>query len=153
MLETFKAYEGLVTTDIPQATIYDNGADSVFGTLVVIFYILYLGSFFIAHYVIQGIFLMEAGKKLGYKYLWFSWIPVLQTIMKLNLVGMSGWYMLMFLLLLVPMLGWIALFVFGVYIWMKLSKACGKPDYLGLFMLAPFGLFALPLYLTFSKEN
>jgi len=74
---------------------------------------------------------------------WFAWVPILNVILMLNIAGFSGWYIF---LLMIPFVN----IVFLIYIWMKISKACGKPDYLGILMLVPLANIILPLYLAYG---
>lgn len=143
---------GYMMSDIPygsEAAGYQAG-NEIAGLLILFFYLAYFGFFFLVHYVVSGISFMEIGKKVGYKRYWFAWIPVLRVIMKLNLAGFSGWYILMGLLVFIPVIGWIGLIGFVVYVWMKLASLCKKPDFLGFFILIPLASFVLPLYLAFS---
>ena len=103
-------------------------------------------------YVVMAIALMKIAQKTGLeKKAWWAWIPILNIILMLNIAGFSGWFILIFLLTIIPFIGALAVLGFMVYVWMLISKKCGKPDYLGLIMLIPLGNLVLPLYLAFSN--
>jgi hypothetical protein len=81
--------------------------------------------------------------KTNVEHAWFAWIPLLNVILMLNVAGYSGWYIFV---LMIPFVN----IVFAIYVWMKISKACGKPDFLGLLMLVPLANIILPLYLAYG---
>jgi len=98
-------------------------------------------------YILMALALYKICLKTGRnkEHAWFAWVPFLNIILMLNVAGFSGWTMLLFFIPLVNI-------IFAIYVWMKISQACGKPDFLGLLMLVPIANFILPLYLAFSEE-
>jgi len=74
--------------------------------------------------------LMVIGQKLGFKYPWMAWIPILQLFM---MVRMSGGSIMSFILLFVPI---IDIFVF-IGIWGKIAEYLQKPAILSILMIIP----------------
>lgn len=133
-----------------------SGKEDVFATGVLsgimIGYFLLVGLFCIALYVISAYSLMKMSIDSKKGRPWFAWIPILRHILWLNLAGLSGWYLFLTLILMIPFLGWLAYGMFYVYAWARLSVGFKKPGYLGLFALVPFGIFILPLYFAFMDK-
>ena len=154
----YQSYEGLMNSDIPanlsSGAVNSSGSSDFSNLFIFLFYAIYIGIFILAFYIVNGICFMKIAKRVGYKHPWFAWVPVCSTILKLNIAGFSGWYiLLMLLLLLIPIIGWIGLAGFTIYIWMQISKACKKPDFLGLLILVPLANLILPLYFAYSNEE
>lgn len=109
----------------------------------------------IAVYIILALALYRISikTKTNVEHAWFAWVPILNAILMLNIAGLSGWYLLALILVnIIPIIGPIACIAFMVYVWMKISKACKKPDYLGLLILVPIANLILPLYLAFGEK-
>ena len=106
---------------------------------------------FLVLYVLLAIALRRLAKKTKTRHAWFAWVPILNIILMFNIAGFSGWWVLLFIPFMIPIVGWIAGVIFIIYLWMRIAKAVGKPDYLGLFIIIPFGQIILPLYLAFSE--
>ena len=141
----------LTVSDIPPNYTY-NSSD-VAGLVMFAGMMIYVFLVVAVMYIVMAIALMKIAQKAKMdKKAWFAWVPILNVVLMLNVAGLSGWWVLFYALAPIPFAGWIATVIFTVYVWMRISKVCNKPDYLGLFMLVPFGVFALPLYLAFSKE-
>ncbi|MBI2448314.1 hypothetical protein HYV44_02005 [Candidatus Microgenomates bacterium] len=102
----------------------------------------------IVTYIALAISLLRIAKKTGTANAWFAWVPILNIILTLNIARFSGWWLLLFL---IPIVGWFAFPFFMIYVWMKIAAACGKPDFLGIFIIIPIGQIVLPLYLAFSE--
>jgi len=115
-------------------------------------YFILIGLFIIALYILSAYSMMKISAKTKRGTPWFAWVPILRSILWLNLGGFSGWYIFLILLCCIPFLGWIAYGLFFIYVWMMICVNCDKPDYLGMFALIPGGMFVLPLYLAFSDK-
>jgi hypothetical protein len=133
----------------------DNPAylDQLISIAFITFYFFFLFVFILGYYIVTGISFFEIAKRIGHKNGWFAWVPILSSVLKLNIAGFSAWYLFMYLLVFVPVLGWIGLFGFWIFVWMKIAERCGKPDYLGLLVIVPFGKYVLPLYLAYSSKK
>lgn len=127
---------------------YDSGAAAAVGVAGGIFAGAMMIIWFVvvaAMYVVMALSLYKIAikTKTNVENAWFAWVPILNIILMLNIAGFSGWYIFV---LMIPF----ANIVFLIYIWMLISKACGKPDYLGLLMLVPLANIILPLYLAYG---
>lgn len=80
-------------------------------------------------YVYTSLAWYSIAKKLKYKKTWLAWIPIVRTVIALEL---GGFHWALIFLIFVPVLGWIALFVlFIISFW----KICAKANYPGWFSL------------------
>jgi len=125
------------------------GAFGVFAGAYMIMIVLTL----IALYVLIALSLMKISRKTKRGTPWFAWVPILNKILILNLAGLSGWYLAAIILLAcIPILGWAAIILFEVYIWMKIAVVCKKPDYLGLLAVMPPAMIVLMLYFAYGED-
>lgn len=86
-------------------------------------------------------------KKAG-KHAWAPFVPIYRNVVMLKICGMSSWWLL---LLLVPIIGWILLFVVSIASKFMLAEAFGKGTIFafGLWLLAPI----FETVLVFSKKT
>jgi hypothetical protein len=97
---------------------------------------------FAALYVYHAFAWMRIAQKLKYKHAWFAWIPFLGTAMRLQL---GGFHWAWTFLYLVPVLGWIALFVLLLISYWRVFESRNYPGFFGLAMVLPD--VGVPLYL------
>ena len=95
--------------------------------------------------------------KKAHKKAWAPFIPIYRNVVMLRICGMSPWWLL---LLLVPILGWIILFVISVASKFMLAESFGKGTgfAFGLWLLAPIFETILVFsrktkYIGFEEEN
>ncbi len=95
--------------------------------------------------------------KKAHKKAWAPFIPIYRNVVMLRICGMSPWWLL---LLLVPVLGWIILFVISVASKFMLAESFGKGTVFafGLWLLAPIFETILVFsrktkYIGFEEEN
>ena len=86
---------------------------------------------FIYRTLLRCVIYKKAGKKA-----WAPFIPIYRNVVMLKICGMSPWWLL---LLLIPVIGWILLFVVSVASKFMLAEAFGKGTGVafGLWLLAP----------------
>lgn len=86
--------------------------------------------------------------KKAHKRAWAPFVPIYRNIVMLKICGMSPWWLL---LLLVPVVGWVLLFVVSVASKFMLAESFGKGTFFafGLWLLAPI----FETILVFSKET
>jgi len=107
----------------------------------------------IAIYVLMALSLMKISQKTKRGTPWFAWVPILNQILLLNLANLSGWYLVAIIILAgIPILGWAAIVLFLVYIWMRIAVLCKKPDYLGLLAAIPPFQIILMLYFAYGDD-
>lgn len=109
-----------------------------------IFHIIIICAIFLAIYMIL---IRCVIYKKANKHAWASFIPIYRDIVMLKICGMSVWWLL---LLLVPIIGWVILWVVGVASKFMLAEAFGRKETygLGLWLLAPI----FESILAFSKK-
>lgn len=127
-------------------------AGGIFGMFAGV-YLVMLVLALILLYVLMALSLMKISQKTKRGTPWFAWVPILNQILLLNLAGLTGWYLVAFLLLAgIPILGWIALILFAVYIWMRIAVLCKKPEYLGLLAVMPLTTIVLLFYFAYGDD-
>ncbi len=97
------------------------------GILLVIF-------FSIGIYVYAALAWMTIARKLKYKNPWFAWIPILNVVMMLQL---GGFHWAWIFLSLIPILGWIALFVMLIIANWRIFEKRKYPGWLSLSIIIP----------------
>ena len=98
---------------------------------------------FIYRTLLRCVIYKKAGKKA-----WAPFIPIYRNVVMLKICGMSPWWLL---LLLIPVIGWILLFVVSVASKFMLAESFGKGTgfAFGLWLLAPI----FETILVFSKKT
>lgn len=94
-------------------------------------------------YICSCICLQTIAKKTDADFAWLAWFPVINFILMLNIAQKPLWW---FLLCLIPVVNIIPF----VFIWMAIAEACGRPAWLGAFILLPPLTLLVPGYLAFS---
>lgn len=113
---------------------------AISATLIIIVLIVLL-----ALYIYNALAWMTIGKKLKYKYPWLAWIPFANISMILQ---MGGFHWAWVFLVLIPILGWIALFVLVIIATWRIYEARKYPGWLSLLGVVFFipkigGLFTI----------
>lgn len=103
---------------------------------------------FAALYIYTSLAWMTIGKKLKYKRAWLAWIPIANIAMILQMGGFSWLWLL---LIVIPILGWLAL---GVFVLIATWRIFEKRKYSGWLALIPLlglipkvGMFASVAFL------
>lgn len=94
-------------------------------------------------YVYFSLAWFTIGKKLKYKYSWLAWIPFARTAMILQM-GKQPWQLVF--LYLIPILGWIIIFVYDIIAKWYIFEKRNYPNWFALsslFMLIPKSGFIL----------
>jgi len=78
---------------------------------------------------------------------WMAWIPILNLVLMLRIAGRPLWWIVLFF---VPGVNIVVL----VLVWMSVTTACGKSQWLGALaaLIPPFGVLVLA-YLAFTKPG
>lgn len=123
-------FEGNISELIAQCPFVGGFAGGALGALM-IFGILIAIIFMAGIYVYSSLAWYTIAKKLKYKKAWLAWIPIINTTMVLQL---GGFHWAWIFLILIPILGWIALFVLAIIANWRIFE---KRKYPGWFGLAP----------------
>ena len=84
-------------------------------------------------------FQYKLAKKCNHLHKWIAFVPVLNTIQRLQLARWSGWWILVFLLLsIIPIFGWLVLFLILIRVNSDLSEQNGERRSFGLLFFIPF---------------
>lgn len=121
---------------------YDYGYSSSVGTAVsaatlasiISTYSIFVIAFYVALVVAQWKIFVKAGEE-G----WKAIIPIYNVIILYKISGLSPWLLLLFLLIWVPVVGWIISVTLGIVSMVKLGKAFNKSTgfIIGLIFLTP----------------
>ena len=87
-----------------------------------------------ALYIYKSIVFMKIAKKLRYKNAWLAWIPFADFAMMLQL-GNFHWAWIF--LILIPILGWIALYVLFIIANWRIFEKCDYPGWFSLSLIIP----------------
>ncbi len=88
-------------------------------------------------------------KKAG-KQGWESIVPFYNTIVLLDIIGYKWYYIFVFFMSAIPVIGWVIVLVFNISYNIKLAKAYGQETTFGIGLwLVPFVFLAI---LGFNKE-
>ncbi|MCR4327421.1 MAG: hypothetical protein NUV46_02470 [Nanoarchaeota archaeon] len=90
--------------------------------------------FFVALYIYHSIAWYEIGRKQKYKHSWLAWIPVANIAM---IFQMGGFHWAWVFLILIPILGWIAIFVLIVISVWKIFEKEKYPGWFSLSLVIP----------------
>jgi hypothetical protein len=63
---------------------------------------------------------------------WAAIIPIYNVYVLLKVIGRPGWWLLLFLLGIIPLVGWIVLVVIGIIIGQDLAKSFSKSSGFGV---------------------
>jgi hypothetical protein len=88
----------------------------------------------IAFYVYTSLAWWTIAKKLKYKKAWLAWIPIANLAMKLQI---GGFHWAWVFLILIPILGWIALFVLIIIATWKIFEKRKYPGWFSLSIIIP----------------
>jgi len=88
----------------------------------------------IAFYVYHSFVWMTIARKLKYKNSWLAWIPFASTAMRLQLGGFHWAWVFLYLL---PIIGWIVLFVLLIISYWRIFDKRKYPGWFSLSMIIP----------------
>ncbi len=88
----------------------------------------------LAVYIYVALSWMTIGKKLKYKYSWLAWIPMANIAMVFQL---GGFHWAWIFLGLIPIIGWIALFILFIIATWKAFEKRKYPGWFSLSMIIP----------------
>jgi hypothetical protein len=108
----------------------NQAAPYFFSSLIITFLLIMLAGI----YVYSSLAWMTIAKKLKYKKPWIAWIPIASTAMVLQLGGFRWEWIF---LLLIPILGWIALFVLIIVATWRIFEKRKYPGWFSLSVLIP----------------
>jgi len=128
--EGFKGNISDLITKCPGATSFTGGLLGglvVLGITIAIF-------FTIGIYVYSSLAWYTIAKKLKYKEAWLAWIPIINIAMFLQL---GGFHWAWIFLILIPVLGWIALFVLVIIATWRIFEKRKYPGWFSLSIIIP----------------
>jgi hypothetical protein len=104
-------------------------------------------------WVYISLVLQTIGKKLKSKEpVVLAWIPIVQLYYAVRLAKMPGWYVLAYLLGLVPFIGPIAVAGFVIWQWWIIAEARKFPGWLGILMVIPIAQLIVPGVIAWAEK-
>ena len=76
---------------------------------------------------------------------WWAWVPILNTLLLMDMAGRERWW---FFLCLIPLVN---LVIFAV-LWFDVARACGFDGWIGLLVLVPLLNFVALAILAFAGQ-
>jgi len=114
---------------------------------------IFLLVFVIAVYVYFAFCLMKMAQKTNTENAWMAWIPIANLVLMIQIARKPMWWLALFLLPIIPVVGAIATLIIVVILWMEIAGRLGKEKWLGILMIVPIANLILPGYLAFSKSE
>jgi hypothetical protein len=133
-------------SDLYTTTELDGGIIAGFGIVAFVF----SGLFSLAMYVYTSLALSKIGEKLNYEKKWFAWVPILSSIMLLELGDQNP--MLLFLLL-IPGIGGLIVMVLSIIAIMNIAEKRGFDKMLGLLTLIPIANVIVIGYVAWKEPK
>ena len=97
----------------------------------------------VAIYIYVAYSIMVIANRTNTENSWFAWVPILNLYLLCKIADKPGWWLILFLILLVNI-------VISIIVWMRIAEKMGKPSWLGiLWVIPPLGLIVVG-YLAFS---
>ena len=88
----------------------------------------------LALYIYKSLALMKIAKKLKHKNSWLAWIPIADIAMMLQL---GGFHWAWIFLILIPIFGWIVLYVLFIIANWRIFEKCDYPGWFSLSLIIP----------------
>jgi hypothetical protein len=114
--------------------VYSMTGGEIIGTVLIALGVVFVVLFVLAIYVYSALAWMTIARKLKYRRPWLAWIPIANIAMILQL---GGFHWAWVFLVLVPVLGWIALFVLVVISNWRIYEKRNYYGWLSLAMILP----------------
>ena len=105
---------------------------ALIGAFILVFIII-----FIAIYIYFALALMAIANKTKTKKGWLAFIPIANVYLMTQIAKLPGWYTFALLLGLIPFIGSIALIIFFIYLWWKISERISRPGWWGILLVIP----------------
>jgi len=104
----------------------------------------------IAFYVFSALTQQKVAQKLGFENTWHAWVPILNVVQLFKMGDKSPWLILLFI---VPVLGWLALYVITIIVHCKIAEKLGYDKLMGLLILIPVASFILWGMFAWGKKG
>jgi len=117
--------------------------EEVIGIAIIGVFVLIFVAFFGAIYIYFALAFSTIARKTHTPNTWYAWVPILNMVLLLNVAKKPVWWIFLFF---VPFVNLVIL----VLTWMGVAQARGRPDWWGVFIIAPIANFILPGILAWS---
>lgn len=93
--------------------------------------------FVLVMYIYTALVLMTIAKKTKTDNAWLALIPIANVYLMTQVAGVSGWFTLLLLAGIIPIVGMLVILVLFVWLWWKIAEARHRPGWWGILMLIP----------------
>ena len=125
---------GNITEIMKQCPFASSFAGGMLGGAVIALGIMIISLLFIVIYIYSSLAWYTTAKKLKHKYPWLAWIPFAQWALILQL---GGFHWAWIFLLLIPFLGWIAIFILLIIAKWRIFVKRKYPGWISLAVIIP----------------
>lgn len=122
------------------------GMAAILGTILVVSAIVGL-----ALYVYTAWALMTIGKKLKVEPTWLAWIPIVNFFYIPRLAGYEWYYGFLWLLGLIPIVGWLVSPALLIWWFWRISEARNRDGWMGILMIIPIANLVVLGILAWGK--
>jgi len=88
-------------------------------------------------YIYTTIALMFIAKKTKTKNGWLAWIPIANIYLITQMAGISGWWTLIVLALIVPFIGGLAMLIAIIWMFWRIAEKIDFPGWTSLLLIIP----------------
>jgi hypothetical protein len=112
------------------------GAFGPFAAIIAAFLLVFL-VIFIALYIYYALALMTIAKKTNTEPAWIAWVPIANVYLMTKIGKLEWWWMLGFLIGIIPFLGGLLVLVWSGYLFWKIAEARGFEGWYGALTAIP----------------
>jgi len=99
-------------------------------------------------YIYISYAVMVIAKKINVDNGWWAFVPILNIVLLFKMSEKPYWWII---LMLIPIVNFIAIPVIMILLWMKIAEKRNKASWLGILMIIPFANLIVPGYLAFTE--
>ncbi len=114
------------------ASMFGAGFLAAISAFLVVFVIIAL-----ALYIYSALVLMAIAKKTKTPNGWLAFIPIANVYLMVKIAKLSGWFTLIVLVPIIPVVGSLALTAGTIWFWWRIAENIKKPGWWSLLMLVP----------------
>ena len=119
------------------------------GAMIMMAFSLLMG---LAMYIYGAFAFMTIAKRVNEEPAWLAWIPIANLYLATKVAQVPWWYMLAFLLTVIPVVGQLAFMGVMIYLAWKTCERLGKPGWWGVLFIIPLVNLVILGVLAWGKD-